>query len=185
MSQSPKCRVCACARYYGKTVKLAWISEDDKGVYFGLFGRGSGFHFSYHVDGTTWFKSPGETVALLEAKKRPLQRITDSEQLVVQAINVSPATVQIHGDPFANCGNPTVNVFVGGDHTDAAPATINISAYIVFHGFEQQWTDTLFQAYAGACYVVVGLVVLPLARFPEHRAAVAITAYDELPSSPE
>ena len=180
--QQTKARVCLCLKLKGRLLKFAWVNEDAIGVYVGVYGTNAGMHFSYHVDGKTHFKGPKKQLLFPPTDKRPIEAISETEQLTIMAVPLQyEEAIGKTADAFGGDGNGIV-VFISVAE-EIESATLNVSEYIIHRSAEATFADRLIKAFSGLpTSKLVGFVTVPLVNFPAHKVALVVSARLNAPS---
>ena len=108
----------------------------------------------------------------------PIMDVTDFQDLPIWAINISPEALLAHGEGFGSSQTPSTSIFIGGDHTDSVPATLNIMGSVVSRNIEADWIEFAYKLLDP--WAIVGLLLVPLKFFPGHSLAIKVTSWASL-----
>jgi hypothetical protein len=170
-----------CIRDGGSTFKLAWLHEDQKGVYSGLFGKGKGTHFSYHADGQIHAKS--QRKKLLPVRDVPIADIKGIKQ-IPWTTGIPFGSLDRVSDSFAK-NNKVIHLFISDPSNFSNYTHLGINQFLLDNSIDDASFETYCRMFSRVAGTLLGFLTRPLHHFPKHKLAVVVTASNHPRTSAE
>jgi len=156
--------------------RVAWLNEDAKGVYVGMYGAVSGSHFSYHRDGTCHFKlhDNRRTQTTFQHAKLPIQDIRQHIQVLNQCIRLNDSDMFIIGHSYATTEKDEAEIFIDGSTAISGSISLDVSL------FRRENTADYVRFVYGPndlanSQKLIAMLIRHLQYFPEHRVGLVLS----------
>jgi hypothetical protein len=155
--------------------RVAWLNEDTKGVYVGMYGSMRGSHFSYHRDGTCHFKRHDKRQTILQHVKQPIQDIRRHIQVLNQSIPLNDSNMFIVGQSYTTTAKDEAEIFVDGSTAITGSISLDVS---LFH--RENTADYVRLVYGpndlANSRKLIAMLIRHLQNFPEHRVGIVLSS---------
>lgn len=154
--------------------RVAWLNEDAKGVYVGMYGAMRGSHFSYHLDGTCHAKLHGKRKAILQHSRQPIRDIRRHVQVINESIPINDSNMFVIGQSYATTEKDEAEIFING--STAMPGSVSLDVNL-FH--RENTADYVRLVYGpndlANSQKLIAVLIRHLQNFLEYRVGLVLS----------